>query len=168
MKKLALTILGLFTLIACSDEVYQEIADNQNSGNVENTPENPENTVFTVDPATGYESPYDNNVCCSMVAYSFENLTTDLNLEFFPYVGLARFDGAYDAMHFAWPINSTLYPNVLAPPENHEYFKLVKCNPFYIPAGGADNFAYSAQLPIAPGDPFTITPPTSPTEWTIL
>jgi len=155
--------------MACGEDVYQEI-DKQNSGNVEDTSEDPAYTVLTDDSGpgqTGYQSPYDNNVCCSPVDYSFENLTTDLELEFIPYVGFARFDGAYDAMHFAWPINPTLYPNLLLG-ETDEYFKLVKCDPFFIGPGGADNFGSSAQLPIGPGNHFSITPPTSPSEWTIL
>src|SRR5690606_40138397 len=80
MKKLALTILGLFTLMACSDEVYQEIAEQQNSRNVENIPEDPENTVFTDDSGpgqTGYLSPYDNSTCCTLVNYVFKNGSTN-------------------------------------------------------------------------------------------
>src|SRR5690554_2275265 len=118
MKKLILTILGLFTLIACSDEVYQEIAEQQNSGNVENTPEDPENTVFTDDTLPGqtnYQSPFGNPTCCSIITYIFDNTTTDLVLQFNPLVSLARFDDVYDTTHFGWsvPFNATNYPNLL-------------------------------------------------------
>ncbi len=79
MKKLALTILGLFTLVACGEDVYQE--------NAGNTSEDQGYTVFTDDSGpgqTGYLSPFDNNFCCSQINYVFENLTTDFDLEFIP------------------------------------------------------------------------------------
>lgn len=170
MKKLMFLFLTTVAVTACSEDIHQEI-DEQTIGENGTLNGNPTdgsgNTTYTFDPATAYQSPYDNNICCTPVAYSFENLTTDLDLEFVPYVGLARYDGAYDTKHFAWAINSTLYPNLLLQNED-EYFRLIECNPFFIGAGNADNFAYSVQLPIGTGNKFSITPPSTPSESSLL
>lgn len=162
MKKLALTILGLFTLMACGEDVYQE--------NIGDVSEDSGYTVFTDDSGpgqTGYLSPFDNQTCCSIITYIFDNTTTDLVLEFVPYVGLSRFDDTYDTTHFGWsiPLNVINYPNLLL--GNDEYFNLVACNLVSV-APGATDIEQNVQLPIGPGQYFTIVPPSTNAEWTIL
>lgn len=152
---------------ACSEDIHQEI-DKQNLGTVDYIPDDSGmNTVYTVDPATGYQSPFDNSVCCSPVDYVFENLTPDLYLEFIPEVGMARFDDAYDVHHFGWPFTSSLYDQVLLG-GSVEYFELVKCNPIYLNPGDYFPFTSGAQLPMSPSGFLSVDTPWTGAEWTFL
>src|SRR5690606_3008112 len=99
MKKKLIVLLGVFALISCSDETAHQtesdISSDGNSGVMQ---------PYTVDPNLPYESPYDDMApCCSVYDLVMIN-NTDLDLHFNPYVGLARFDGAYDDVHFDWGI----------------------------------------------------------------
>lgn len=150
---------------ACSEDIHQEI-DKQNLGTVDYIPEDSGmNTVYTVDPATGYQSPFDNQVCCSFIDYVFENLTPDLYLEFIPWVGMARFDDAYDAHHFGWPLTPALYGDVLLGGE--EYFQLVECSLVSLMPGGSFTSSNN-QLPMAPSGDLSVAFPSSGAEWTFL
>jgi len=159
MKKLPVILIGLFMFVACSEDAVQ---------NAESQKGNPElgNTVKTIDSAIPYESPYDNSAtCCSAVNMNFIN-NTDLNLEFEPYGGLARFDGAYDSYHFGWgiPLNATNYPNLISN-ETDEYFKLVRCKPVQIGAFSSFN-QLTGQFPVP--NLFSIASPTTSAEIGLL
>ena len=142
MKKSIIALMGLFTLIACSEDSYQAADKMNETVNVDNSSGGMQTN--SIDPAIPYESPYDVNICCSPVNYEFIN-NTDLDLQFSPYVGLARYDGADDLKHY-WSLNPTDYPNLIVN-ENGEYFKLAECRPFDLQAG--DNFSpiYHSQCP---------------------
>lgn len=149
--------------MACGEDVYQE--------NIGDASEDPGYTVFTDDSGpgqTGYQSPFDNQPCCSIVTYIFDNTTTDLVLHFNPLISLARFDGVYDNIHSMWgaPLNPTDYPNLLL--GNDEYFKLVECNPISIAPGTTDILGPGGQLPLSPVGYLSIAPPTTSLEWTLL
>lgn len=153
MKKSIIALIGLFTLVACSEDVYQEadkmnetgVVDNNGSGGMQ---------INSIDPAIPYESPYDNlQTCCSLITFDFTN-NTDLDLEFSPFVGFARFDGAYDNMHFgyggsssAYLLNNFNYPNLIASAENGEYFQLAKCKIFTLPKFSTFNQS-TGQFPV--------------------
>mgnify|MGYP003576038288 CR=1 FL=1 len=134
--------MGLFTLVACGEDVYQDANKINESGTVENSSGGMQTN--SIDPAIPYESPYDINICCSPVNYEFIN-NTDLDLEFSPYVGLARYDGADDLKHY-WSLNRIDYPNLIAN-ESGEYFKLAECHPFSLPAFTTFNPIYQSQCP---------------------
>lgn len=165
MKKLTLLLLVSLAFTACSEDIHQEI-DNQNLGNTENVSDDSGmNMVYTFDPATGYQSPFDNQICCSFIDYVFENLTPDLYLEFIPEVGMARFDDTYDVHHFGWPLNPALYGKVLL--SGAEYFELVECNLVSLVPGGSFNSSNN-QLPMSPSGDLSVAPPSSGAEWTFL
>jgi len=138
MKKSIIALMGLFTLFACSEDSYQQ-ADKMNESVVVDSGSGGMQTN-SIDPIIPYESPYGNlQTCCSSIIFDFTN-NTDLDLEFSPFVGFARFDGAYDNMHFGWGgsspsyfLNNGNYPNLIAPVENAEYFQLAKCKIFTLP-----------------------------------
>lgn len=52
--------MGLFTLIACSEDVYQDADKGIETGNVDNG-SGSNNTTFGIAPTTVYESPYTNS-----------------------------------------------------------------------------------------------------------
>src|SRR5690606_387567 len=155
MKKSIIALMGLFMLVACNEDVYQEADQMNESGNVENNSGGMQ--ANSVDPAIPYESPYDDfSTCCSAVIFDFNN-KTDLDLYFDPYVGLARYDGAYDNIHFSWgiPLTAALYPNIISN-ETAEYFKLAKCKEMFVGSGLSVNYSSGWQLPIYNGAFFTL------------
>ncbi len=101
MKKTIIALMGVFTLVACSEDSYQE-ADKMNAtGTVENT--EPQNSVRTVDPVIDYESPYGTT---DRFDYIFQN-DTDLELRFVAIVNLWRYDGnPADNIHHGFPLTS--------------------------------------------------------------
>src|SRR5690606_9344787 len=107
MKK-ALLFFSLFTLVACSEDVYQEI-DQQNTFNVGNNNSTNDgsgtNAPFTS--AGTYQSPYDIWTRSSIpVSHIINNLSKTkysgagrLIFRFTPYLGLAYFDGGDDGLY---------------------------------------------------------------------
>lgn len=60
MKKSIIALMGLFTLVACSEDAYQNADKGIQTGNVDNG-YGSNNTTFGTAPTTVYESPYTNN-----------------------------------------------------------------------------------------------------------
>jgi len=134
MKKSIIALMGLFMLMACSEDAYQEADKLNEPGNVENT--GPQNQVYTHDPSIPYDSPYDLG-SDRTINYIFKN-NTDVELTFHPWVSLCYYDGINDTNHFSFPINNpTLYPvfNILPSPVWNEYdnkitAKIIKIPPY--------------------------------------
>lgn len=126
MKKSIIALMGLFTLIACSDESYQEADKMNESGTVENT--GSQNSIKTVDPTNSYESPFDISIAGSPLHYTMHN-NTNFELSVTPYVGLAYFDGRDDGTYYSTSI-TTGYPNLYN--NNIEYLNLIECPPIVI------------------------------------
>jgi len=141
--------MGLFTLMACSEDSYQE-ADKMSetrSGTVENT--EPQNSVKTVDLAIPYRSPYhmNNGPCCNQVEYVFIN-NSDLILEVSTAFGLAKYDGADDLKHFGWPMSpSSNYPTFFIY-TTREYFEELYSTYKTIPPFSTQTSGPGAQVPI--------------------
>ena len=155
MKKSIIALMGLFTLVACSEDSYREADKMNETVIVENS--SGEMQTNSIDPAIPYESPYDDfSTCCSAVIFNFVN-NTDLDLYFDPYVGLARYDGAYDNIHFGWgiPLTAALYPNIISN-ETAEYFKLAKCREMVVGSNSTTLYNSGWQLPIYNGAFFTL------------
>lgn len=144
MKKSIIALMGLFTLIACSEETYQE-ADKMNetkNGAVENT--GPQNSVKTIDTGIGYNSPFANP---GMVPeYKLLNLTTNLTLRFRAYVGFGFYDGnTINPNYFGNALNSGLYPNLYA--GSKKYGNLVQSNFITLTAGNT-RYAKYGSVPV--------------------
>lgn len=134
MRKIILFLLWSVVFYSCSDEVGNEYEEKKN--------------VLTSDPQIPYESPFGATSCCSVISYEFIN-ETNLDLTFTPYVGLARFDGAYDNNHFGWLMSNLFnYPNVLS--NGMEYLNLVECLPISVFAFNTLNYNTIGQLPTHP------------------
>jgi len=109
--------MGLFTLVACSEDAYQE-ADKMNetrNGSVENT--EPQNSIKTNTPTVGYVSPFNLGSVIN-VPMKFVNNTTDYQIGYRVQVGPGYFDGDIDGQinysAFGGPIlNPTNAPNLL-------------------------------------------------------
>lgn len=117
--------MGLFTLVACSEDSYQEADKMNESGAVENG-SGGNIKPLTVDPAIPYESPFDmsNGPCCTPVQYVFIN-NTEWEIEVSTGFGLAKYDGDDDLWHFGWPMNpASNYPTFFIQ-NNLEYFELL-------------------------------------------
>ncbi|RRA93299.1 hypothetical protein [Paenimyroides viscosum] len=55
MKKSIIALMGLFTLVACSEDAYQEVDERVESGSLEN---NSGGTMMPMTISTGYDSPF--------------------------------------------------------------------------------------------------------------
>lgn len=149
MKKL-LFMCPLFVLFSCSEDVFSDVEK-------QNGIENNSNEMIpnSIDPAIPYESPFDNQPCCSAVNYNFVN-NTDLDLHFSPYVGIARYDGADDYFHNGWTLSSANYPNLIPSIEDGEYFKLAECKQMNVTNFSVLSYNSSWQLPIYGGAFFVL------------
>ena len=111
MKKIVLSIFGIFALVACGGDVYQEEADRQielNHSNPQNPPEKPGgNTVFTYDPGLPgnsvpgvpgvpgtYESPFSVTAGSPIMYHLINN--TPYTLTITPYVGFSCYGSSVD------------------------------------------------------------------------
>src|SRR5690606_33076315 len=102
---------GLFTLVACSEDVYQE-ADNMNeNGIVENNSEGMQTN--SIDPAIPYESPFYDGMCCHVtnVPYIIDNQFPD-DIEIIGHFGFGIYDGADDGYHFGEDLVTIGAPNL--------------------------------------------------------
>ena len=169
MKKSIIALMGLFTLIACSEDSYQA-ADNMNeSGTVENGSGGMQTN--SIDPAIPYESPFDftGSGCCSVVRYLLIN-NTDLELKVSPFAGLARFDGVQDDYHMGWgnQLIFGTYPNLLYA-NFYEYINFVKCKEITVLPFTTLDSGPGGQLPIyGTGGFFEIANTTTHHEMAIL
>jgi len=93
MKKSIIALMGLFTLVACSDESYQQ-ADKMNENNNIVAPP-------TIDVNIPYESPFYEGMCCHVthVPYIIDNQLSE-QIEIIGHFGFGIYDGADDGFHF--------------------------------------------------------------------
>jgi len=156
MKKVIFT-LGLFTLFACGEDVYQEM-DRQNSAIAENSSgDSGMISPYTYDPLIPYESPYDLLGADRNFDYVFIN-DTDLYLSFVAAVNLCYYDGANDLNHFGNVMNPTIYPALLYNPLNiNEYLgHSVVTNGFHFPPFTTETITVQGiNLPTNPSGPTT-------------
>jgi len=163
MKRTILLITGLFTLWACSEEVYQDI-DKQNSGNVENENSTNDgsggNTPFTVSPEIN--SPYEDTNYGNSVNYVVRN-DSPYVFEITPYIGLAYYDGMDDGLYhnpnLATPVDLTVpgaYPNLYLN-NGKEYLNLIQGQTIeYLPLSGYTNISSSNHCPVQAGQAFDV------------
>lgn len=112
MKKIVLSIFGIFALVACGGDVYQEEADRQielNHSNPQNPPENPGgNTVYTDDsgimPGANvpgvvstpyYKSPFSVTAGSPIMYHLINNTPFDIIIT--PHVGFFCYGSSVDA-----------------------------------------------------------------------
>lgn len=151
MKKTIITLMGLFTLMACSDDALQEAEQNgkptfENQANSFNN----DNSGFvggpngTKEPGLNYYSPWDiwynRGFPDQQPSYSLSNGNVEnispYKLEVFAWIGLAYFDGNDDGFYNDLSINSgpqtvapmitnpAQYPNLYA--NGHEVGNLIR------------------------------------------
>src|SRR5690606_10470722 len=170
MKKSLFALIGLFTLVACSEDVYDEIdlqneetANEANNGGMQtNSYHGPDHGYYNggIIPGGGYVSPWDvwyrNNP--NPPVYMIGKASGSLEMTVTAHVGLAYFDSSDDGFYndpFLPLIGSPSlvadfwsgnYPNLFA--GNQEIGNLIKAKPIIIGAGmGPEN-----ELPISSTD----------------
>ena len=153
MKKSIIALMGLFTLIACSEDSYQE-ADkmNENSANaVEST--GSQNSVKTVDSTIPYASPYGTT---DRITYIFQN-DTDYEFRFQAIIHLCFFDGSNNNVHFGH--NLSMFPYFAIPFPNtnwNEYTWSQTAKMITIPPHTTETIKISGKiLPVDPSGPKT-------------
>jgi len=134
--------MGLFALIACSEDADKDADKASENSNVIAPP--------TIDPGIPYESPYDvaYGTCCNQVEYLFIN-NTEWEIDVVTGFGLAKYDGADDLNHFGWPMNpSSDYPTFFIQ-DQLEYFEFVFSTNKTIPPYTTITSGPGAQVPVA-------------------
>lgn len=129
MKKSISALMGLFALVACSEDTYQEADKMTETGGVENS--GPQNSIKTNDPSIPYQSPYDMNFE-KKIRYIFKN-NTDVELKFHSFVSLCYFDGQNDGTHFGHVLGSGAYPVFTILSNWNEYQTQVTAKQIIIP-----------------------------------
>jgi len=123
VKKIFITLMGLFTLMACSDDALQEAEQNgkpgfenqANSFNDDNSgTKNPDGTK---EPGANYASPWDiwyrvytGKQPAYIVRNGTDENTSPYKLEIWAYAGLAYFDGVNDGTYND-PMTGAQFPN---------------------------------------------------------
>lgn len=102
MKKTMLLLFGLFTFVACNEDVTSETIDEQQEESM---------TPFTIDPAIPYESPFSGFYVNEDIPYRVDNQFTD-EIEIVGHFGLAYFDDADDGMHFLFDLINNITPTI--------------------------------------------------------
>lgn len=147
--------MGLFTLVACSDESYQD-ADKLNEVNaVENS--GSQNSIKTVDPTIPYQSPFNLNVGGNPIEYVIIN-NTDLNFSYQALVGLARYDGAEDDKHFSWSLLPASDYRTIFGYEVFEYLNIIPTRDKIILSNSSETSGVGPQLPIVTTGFFSFDP----------
>jgi len=144
--------MGLFTLVACSEDSYQEADKINETGVVDNT--GPQNSIKTIDPGIGYESPYGTT---ERFDYVFQN-ETPFEFKFTAWVQLCFFDGNNGSAHFGQPLSTTPFFSVLmSPPTSNEYSIHFGTRMITIPPKTTETIPMSGGyiLPVNPGGPKT-------------
>lgn len=102
MKKSIIALMGLLSLVACSEDSYQEADKMNETGTVENNSGGMQTN--TIDTSINYESPYGTS---DRFEYLFIN-NTDYEWRFTPVTQLCFYDGTNDNVHFGH--NLTAFP----------------------------------------------------------
>jgi len=132
MKKSIIALMGLFTLVACSEDTYQSAEKNSEDRTVENTGSH--NSVKTI--TSNYSSPWDfnNRIMIAHIFQSIDASNNNIYVRITPYIGLGYYDGdddgVYNVMGSGVNLNSGQYPNLYA--HNKEYGNYVQANPIII------------------------------------
>lgn len=95
--------MALFTLIACSEDVYQETDKMNENNNVVAPP--------TIDPAVPYDSPFNDYFTTESILYQIDNEFYD-DIEIIGHFGFAYFDGAEDGVYFGNDLSINDTPNI--------------------------------------------------------
>ncbi len=155
MKKSIIALMGLFTLVACSEDSYQE-ADKMNetrNGSVENT--EPQNSVKS----SNFEvsTPYEDSMFANAIDYSVWNTSATYTMEVTPYIGLAYYDGADDGYYSyaGVTLDQNSYPNLFK--GGKEYLNLIKGNTVIIPPLTNSSISSGNHCPVMPGQAFDLT-----------
>src|SRR5690606_4839207 len=131
MKKSIIALMGLFMLVACSEDVYQEADKMSKNGTVENNSGGMQTN--SVDPDIPYESPYDalfNNT--KHINYIIDNQFTD-QIEIIGHFGIGYYDGADDGNYFNFDLPSNIAPTIYNN-NNIEYLNTVYSTNVIFPA----------------------------------
>jgi len=154
MKKSIIVLMGLFTLVACSEDSVQEVDKLNETGNVENT--DPKNQVYTHDPSIPYDSPYDLGSNRRPINYIFIN-NTPYELYFHAWVSLCYYDGANDGIYFGNAISPGAYPLFTFSPFWNEYETYVTTARISIPPNSTQTITTvpGMNLPADPNGPKT-------------
>lgn len=134
MKNLLLPLMGLFTLVACSEDAYQEVDNRTETGTVEN---NSGGTMMPMTVSSGYNSPFQRYGSPKYgVMTTFTN-NTPLLLELTPY------GQDVAAQTFLWA-NGSSHPN----PTFHPDFIPFEGQSFFIMPGATET-NYDTEAPVA-------------------
>lgn len=139
MKKISIAVLGLFTLVACSEDAYQEADRRTEAGVVDN---NADGGIKPLTFTQGYQSPFLPSVANGGVVTTFTN-NTPLFLELQPFG---------EDMHvqlFLSANNETYPPNGVS-----TYFNPIPGNKFMINPG-----TFPADTNSDPGAPMAVNAP---------
>ena len=127
-----IALMGLFMLVACSEDAYQEADKMNENGSVENNSGGMQTN--SIDPTIPYESPYEIGNAGTPIHYAIHNLS-EFELNITPYVGLAYFDGIDDGWYNLTPtpinLNNGNYPNIY---NGMEYLNMIECAPMFLGA----------------------------------
>src|SRR5690606_16719441 len=129
MKKSIIALMGLFMLVACSEDVYQEADKMSENGTVENGSGGMQTN--SIDPAIPYESPYNGyNDQVNIPFTIVNNLSEDI--EIIGHFGISYTDmvddGNWYGYDFTLPEFSVLYQN------SQEYLNVATSTVAYFPA----------------------------------
>ena len=150
MKKSIIALMGLFVLVACSDDSYQEADKMSENGSVENA--ELQNNIKTIDPSILYESPYGTT---DRFDYVFQN-DTDLELNFSAIISLCYFDGFNNTSHGSINLIPLPYFHATSPAFN-EYTWYTTSKMITIPPYTTETITVSGGtiLPVNPSGPTT-------------
>lgn len=137
-------MFGLFTLVACSEDVIPETTDEKQDEGI---------APPTIDPNTGYQSPYHVSNVGMPIKYILRN-DTNFTVTVIPYVGLAYYDGIDDGHYAPQGINITFgFPNLYA--GGKEYLNIIGGAPITLPPN-TNQMNHSQHCPVLlGGGPFT-------------
>lgn len=145
MKKLIIALMGLFMLVACSEDSVQ---------NTEPAASEISNSVKTVDTTIRYESPYGT---ADRFEYVFQN-DTDFEWHFVAWVQLCFYDGINDNVHFGHNLASFNYfSTFMVWPNWNEYTAQYGTKMFIIPPHTTETIFMNngKVLPVDPAGPTT-------------
>lgn len=140
MKKIVLSILGIFALAACNEDVYQDI-DTQNNGlEAANTASDDSGVNAPFTEVNIYYSPWNIDSISIPVKYTIENSTNvtpsgRLIFRVTPYVGLAYYDGVNNNNYYGTLLNLANYPNLYA--NGYKIGNFIPAQPIILDGTGA-------------------------------
>lgn len=148
MKKSIIALMALFTLVACSEDSYQEADKMIERDGVNQSTDDPQNSTnsVTITPTMNYQSPYDYGTFPNYnIRFEFNNQTPFV-ITLTPYLGPIA-----EQVHSAYLMNPSSFPNFLmySPDVN----ALPSMKPFNL-----NPFSYSNVIPCGMATPVIPTP----------